>query len=73
MRFACLLFALTFSAPAQDPLLWGGLKRGPYVTGFQSSIALDHSRKYDRKARPILLECWYPAAESAAEALVYAE
>jgi hypothetical protein len=61
-----LSLALIFSAfaGAQDPLLWGNLEHGPYSIGFQSSIALDGSRKYDGKARPILLDVWYPASST---------
>lgn len=59
-------------AQAQDPLLWGSLKAGPYPVGYQSSIALDGSRTYDGKsARPILLQVWYPAANSDSPKLKY--
>jgi hypothetical protein len=54
----------------QDPLLWGSLEHGPYSIGFQSSIALDGSREYDGKSRPILLDVWCPAFEASAAAAV---
>ena len=71
--FRALLVALAaVHARAQDPLLWGRLKAGPYPLGYQSSIALDGSRTYDGKsARPILLQVWYPAANSDAPKLNY--
>jgi len=64
--FRALLVALGgVQTQAQDPLLWGMLKAGPYAVGYQSSIALDGSRMYDgTSARPILLQVWYPAANS---------
>jgi len=70
-----LFLALLFSAfaEAQDPLLWGSLEHGPYSIGFQSSIALDGSRKYDGKARPILLDVWYPASSTPGTGFDYAQ
>jgi hypothetical protein len=73
MRTAGALLIFTFLARANDPLLWGGLEPGPYVVGFQSSIAFDGSRKYDRsEARPILLDVWYPASSTDTVGLAYA-
>jgi hypothetical protein len=60
-------------AQAQDPLLWGNLERGPYPVGFRSSIAFDRSRAYDgQRARPILLDVWYPAEQPQDTGLAYA-
>jgi dienelactone hydrolase len=68
-----VLLLFTALAQARDPLLWGSLEPGPYAVGFQSSIAFDASRKYDgRKARPILLDVWYPASNTGDAGLTYA-
>src|SRR6266536_1766277 len=73
MRIACVLLVFTALMHAQDPLLWGKLEPGPYAFGFQSSIAFDRSRKYDKsEARPILLDVWYPASSTRDSGLVYA-
>jgi hypothetical protein len=60
-----VLLAATAAAQGFDP--------GPYAVGFTSSIALDGSRKYEGKPRPILLDCWYPAAAGDRPTLRYAE
>lgn len=60
---ACLLALCIAYAQAQAPLLWGGLKAGPYAIGYRTSFAIDESHEYDRKrARPVLLQVWYPSA-----------
>jgi len=61
MKLLGLVLAAGLAA-AQDPLLWGGLERGPHGVGFRSFVALDASREYGGKARPILFEVWYPAS-----------
>ena len=66
-----LLPLIAAVAQAQDPMLWGELKPGPHAVGFRSSIAMDASRKYDGKARPILLDVWYPAAPASIAPLLY--
>ena len=33
-------------APAQEPLLWGGLKPGPNAVGYRTLYQLDHTRQY---------------------------
>ncbi len=68
-----LALLLTALAEAQDPLLWGTLDPGPYAVGFRSSMVLDGSRKYDGKARPILLDIWYPASKTLDAPIVYEE
>jgi hypothetical protein len=73
MRIACVPLVFAALAHAQDPLLWGKLEPGPYAVGFQSSITLDGSRKYDRsEARPILLVVWYPVPSTPDAGLAYA-
>jgi hypothetical protein len=57
--------------PAQDPLLWGNLDRGPNLVGFQSFISLDGSRKYGGETRPILFDIWYPASDAHTATLNY--
>lgn len=73
------------SAPAggQDPLLWGGLKPGPYAVGYRSLYRLDHTRQYDpelvtdparlpaHRPRPILICVWYPAKKTDAKPMEY--
>src|SRR5262245_45201490 len=73
------------AAPAQDPLLWGGLKPGPHAVGFRSLYRLDHTRQYDPdfvsdpaqpqvpKPRPIYIAVWYPAKKSDAKPMEYRE
>jgi hypothetical protein len=56
---------------AQDPLLWGNLQPGPHIIGFRSAIVLDKSRNYASKARPILLDIWYPASNVETPTLSY--
>jgi hypothetical protein len=70
-------------APAQEPLLWGGLKPGPNAVGYRSLYRLDHTRQYDpelatdptkppvHKPRPIYIRVWYPAKKSDAKAMEY--
>jgi hypothetical protein len=62
-----LWISLLFAAivQGQDATLWGNLAPGPYPIGYRTSVALDTSRTYDNKARPILLAMWYPASEEA--------
>ncbi len=71
------------SAPAQDPLLWGSLKPGPYAVGYRASYQLDHTREYDpefttdpskppaHRPRPILVCIWYPAKKTGSQPLEY--
>jgi dienelactone hydrolase len=73
MRIISLALLFCVFAQAQDPLLWGSLEHGLYSVGFQSSIALDGSRKYDGKARPILLDVWYPASSTPDPGFHYAQ
>jgi len=68
---------------AQEPLLWGDLKPGPYAVGFRSLYQLDHTRQYDPeyaadatrppapRPRPILVCAWYPARPTNAEPIAY--
>jgi hypothetical protein len=70
-------------APAQDPLLWGGLKPGPNAVGYRSFFRLDHTRLYDpelvtdpatppaHRPRPILVCVWYPAKTADARPMEY--
>ncbi len=61
---------------------WGELKAGKYAVGFRSLYQLDVARSYDadypapgtaavKKARPIFLAIWYPAAAQHDVAMVY--
>lgn len=76
--------ALTVApAEAQEPLLWGSLKPGPYTVGYRSLYRLDHTRQYDpeyatdstkppvHKPRPIYIAVWYPAQKTDAKPLEY--
>jgi hypothetical protein len=81
---AAVLVALA-STPAagQDPLLWGGLKPGPYAVGYRALYQLDHTRQYDpefttdpaqppaHRPRPILICAWYPARKTGAAPMEY--
>jgi hypothetical protein len=70
-------------ATGQEPLLWGGLKPGPYAVGYRSLYQKDHTRLYDRELvtdpaklpvhtpRPILLCIWYPAKSTDAKPMEY--
>src|SRR5262245_8358894 len=70
-------------APAQEPLLWGGLKPGPNAVGYRSLYRLDHTRQYDpefvtdptklpvHKPRPIYIAVWYPARKTGAKPMEY--
>jgi dienelactone hydrolase len=73
MRRLYLLLLFPTVAWPQEPLLWGSLEPGPHAVGFTSSVLLDHSRKYDRNRRPILMQCWYPALDAPGPPLVYAD
>ena len=71
------------SAKAQTPLLWGGLKPGPYAVGFRLQYKLDQSREYDpefitdttrfpvHRPRPIMIGLWYPARRTNASRMTY--
>jgi hypothetical protein len=68
---------------AQEPLLWGSLKPGPYAVGFRSLYQFDHTRQYDPEfttdpnrppvhhPRPILISMWYPAQKTATPPIEY--
>jgi hypothetical protein len=68
---------------AQEPLLWGGLKPGPYTVGYRHLYRLDHTRQYDpefvtdptkppaHRPRPILICLWYPAKKTDAKPMEY--
>lgn len=70
-------------APAQESLLWGSLKPGPYAVGYRSLYRLDHTRQYDpefttdptnppaHKPRPILICVWYPAQKTGMRPMEY--
>lgn len=70
-------------ALAQDPLLWGSLKPGPYGVGYRKLYQLDHTRQYDpdystdptklpaHKPRPSLICVWYPAKKTGAGPMEY--
>src|SRR5262249_49083408 len=46
--FAPIMVALILRpASGQEPLLWGGLKPGPFAVGYRSLYRLDHTRQYD--------------------------
>jgi tetratricopeptide (TPR) repeat protein len=83
---ALIAFAVALStgpAAAQDPLLWGDLKPGPYPVGYRSLYRLDHTRQYDpefvadptkppaHKPRPIYIAVWYPAKKTDAKPMEY--
>ena len=71
------------SVDAQTPLLWGGLKPGPYAVGFRLQYQLDQSREYDpefvtdttrfpaHRPRPIMIGLWYPAQKTNASPMTY--
>lgn len=76
--------ALTaFPAGAQEPLLWGSLKPGPYAVGYRSLYRLDHTRQYapeyvtdpakvpPHSPRPIYIAVWYPAKRTGAKPMEY--
>jgi hypothetical protein len=70
-------------ATAQEPLLWGNLKPGPYAVGYRHLYRLDHTRQYDpefvtdptklpaHKPRPIYICVWYPAQKTDARPMEY--
>jgi hypothetical protein len=70
-------------AGAQEQLLWGGLKPGPYAVGFRKLYQLDHTWQYDpeyatdpaqplaHRPRPILICAWYPAEKTGARPMEY--
>jgi hypothetical protein len=70
-------------AVAQEPLLWGGLRPGPYSVGYRTLYQLDHTRQYDpefttdparpaaHRPRPILTCVWYPARKTGAHPVEY--
>jgi len=80
---ATAAFCVVSSARAQTPLLWGGLKPGPYAVGFRLQYKLDHSREYDpefvtdlthfpvHRPRPIIIGIWYPAQKTSASRMPY--
>ena len=59
----CLLFCAIVHG--RGATLWGDLIPGPYPVGYRASVALDSTRTYDGKPRPILLAVWYPASAEA--------
>jgi tetratricopeptide (TPR) repeat protein len=71
------------SALAQEPLLWGSLKPGPYAVGFQAQYQLDYTRQYDAdypadlsrpsapRPRPIFIGIWYPAQATKTPPMAY--
>lgn len=77
--------ALVALAPAslfaQEPLLWGSLKPGPYAVGYHTLYQLDHTRRYDPEysadakpaPRPILVCVWYPAKATTVKPMAYRE
>ncbi|HYI92047.1 MAG TPA: hypothetical protein VEX68_00755 [Bryobacteraceae bacterium] len=71
---ACTL-AITACGQNQDPLLWGGLKPGPYSIGYRSYFEFDPSRSFDAggSVRPILVNMWYPAQHDASDRLRYGD
>src|SRR6476659_7353948 len=74
---------VVYSARAQTPLLWGGLKPGPHAVGFRLQYKPDHSREYDpefitdttrfpvHRPRPIMIGIWYPAQKTNASPMPY--
>jgi dienelactone hydrolase len=61
-------------AAQQAPVLWGGLKPGPYAVGYRVVYAFDQSRTWhvsrtytsprfspDMAGRPLRISVWYPA------------
>src|SRR5262245_55416169 len=82
---AAVFFALAAPAAGEEPLLWGGLKPGPFAVGYRNLYRLDYTRQYDRefvtdstkppvhKPRPIYICVWYPAKKSDAKPMEYRE
>jgi dienelactone hydrolase len=66
LPFVCVLFALIEPAfGGSDPVLWGGLKPGPFQVGFTVLHLKDRSRSYGQAPeRPVQVSLWYPAARS---------
>lgn len=81
--FALWIVLLASPAIAQEPILWGRLKPGPYAVGFRALYQLDLARQYDpeyvadpnhppaARPRPILVCLWYPAQRTQAEPIAY--
>jgi pimeloyl-ACP methyl ester carboxylesterase len=73
LRLALLLLLFSAESGGAEPLLWGGLKAGPYAVGYRTSWTTDATRQFDAKLpdgsqyasgktpRPILVNEWYPA------------
>jgi hypothetical protein len=68
---------------AQEPLLWGSLKPGPYAVGYRTLYQFDPTRQYDPEfttdpaqppahwPRPILICAWYPAQKTSGKPMDY--
>lgn len=80
---SCLTALLWFvCAPVEArpaPALWGDLQSGPYAVGFKAVFVHDRSRSWrvtrtydgrftpDRQGKPVQIDIWYPARNSAAK------
>jgi dienelactone hydrolase len=55
--------------------LWGGLEAGPHGVGFEQIESFDYSRPFraegEKRARPITMSIWYPAAATDASPLKF--
>jgi len=72
-------------ASAQQALLWGSLKPGPFPVGYSAQFQMDASRQFDpeyitdplhppvSRPRPILVAMWYPAVAKPGGFLRYRE
>lgn len=83
IKLFLLFFIFAISANAQSlPAYWSDLKPGKHAVGFKSICVFDTAREYDlslgdststlknkKIGRPILLNIWYPAANSNGSAM----